>query len=343
MAHTAVAPQRGTFFPRIRPEDLLAVDHPVRLWPPHDQIRLNPVVRGIVFAVLFLALTIAIAPVVGMVVGGLFSSHPRFYDIATAFAQLPVILAAVGAYAALAVIWEQRRLVELTPRRMAQGLGVGLILGAATISAAVAVLAVSHGYHVTGINHDYWMWGDLMTLGFTAAIVEEITFRGVLFRLLEEWVGTWGAIIGSAISFGLIHTGNPLGTWTGAIGIAMEAGLLLGALYALTRSLWTVMGLHFAWNMMLGPVFGLVVSGTSSRGHGWLDSTVTGPTWMTGGVFGIEASWITITLATLLGIATMVVLARSHQVVQPSWIRHRTLRQRTTDQPTDDEPHICEE
>lgn len=48
------------------------------------------------------------------------------------------------------------------------------------------------------------------------------------------------------LAFGVAHLTNPHATWQGALGIALEAGLLFAALYAFTRSLWVVIGAHYA-------------------------------------------------------------------------------------------------
>jgi hypothetical protein len=41
--------------------------------------------------------------------------------------------------------------------------------------------------------------------------------------------------------------------------------------------LWLPIGIHFAWNSLLGPVLGLTVSGTDQLGVGWRVFQVEGP------------------------------------------------------------------
>ena len=61
--------------------------------------------------------------------------------------------------------------------------------------------------------------------------------------------------------FGALHLGNPDATAFGAFAIAVEAGVLLGALYVWTGRLWLSIGMHATWNFFQGYVFGATVSG----------------------------------------------------------------------------------
>jgi hypothetical protein len=110
--------------------------------------------------------------------------------------------------------------------------------------------------------------------------------------------------------------------WAGAA-IAIEAGILFGLLYLVTRSLWVCMGLHAAWNFMQGTVYGIPVSGTPA--DGWLVSTRSGPDWLSGGVFGAEASVIALSLCSLASAALMVVALRRGLIAPPSWRRRSPL------------------
>ena len=70
----------------------------------------------------------------------------------------------------------------------------------------------------------------------------------------------------TSVLFGLAHIMNPNATWFSSFAIAVEAGLLLGGAYMLTRSLWLPMGLHAAWNFTQGEIFDVPVSGIDEHG-----------------------------------------------------------------------------
>ena len=245
---------------------------------------------------------------------------------------LAELAGAVIAYAVLVYYMEARnRAYEIEARRLL-GLLKGILLGAVLVSLCIGVIAVLGSYSVTGINWGYSPWIDLLAIGVVAAVSEEVLFRGVLFRLAEEGLGTWGAVIVSALVFGGMHIYNPDATWWGAVAIAVEAGILFAAVYTVTRSLWWCIGLHFAWNVVEGPVFGSIVSGSGAQ-DSWLVASWTGPDLLTGGTFGLEASIVPVVLLGILGIALLVYASRKHLLVSPIWVRRSRLKQTITDQP----------
>jgi len=152
-----------------------------------------------------------------------------------------------------------------------------------------------------------------------AAFIEELVFRGVLFRILEESLGSWLALGLSALVFGVLHAFNHGATWVSTLAIALEAGVLLAAVYMFSRRLWTCIGLHCAWNFAEGGVFGAQVSG--SKASGLLASRFRGPDILTGGDFGPEASVVAVLICLAAGVAFVQLARRRGYVVRPFWRR----------------------
>jgi membrane protease YdiL (CAAX protease family) len=228
-------------------------------------------------------------------------------------------LVPLAAYLILVKLIERRALTELAPRSLLpQGL-LGVLLGLVLFSAVVAVLWLAGSYHVTSIRPDAPWFGALLVVGLGAGIGEEIMFRGVLFRIVEEGLGTWWALAISALLFGAIHIANPGATLWSSAAIAIEAGLLFGLLYHVTRSLPICMGVHAAWNFAQGTIYGIPVSGSTAKG--WLVSRRSGPDWLSGGVFGAEASVVALTLCTLCSLGLLAVALRRGSIVPPCWRR----------------------
>ncbi|HYI42983.1 MAG TPA: CPBP family intramembrane glutamic endopeptidase [Sphingomicrobium sp.] len=124
------------------------------------------------------------------------------------------------------------------------------------------------------------------------AIAEELLFRGFLFQRLLSAIGIWPAQLAIAGLFLLTHLHNPGmsgGTaFLAGINIFM-ASMLFGFAYVRTQSLAMPIGLHWMANAVQGPLLGLGVSGNSGTGvlH---PSFLSDAAWLTGGVFGLEAS-----------------------------------------------------
>ncbi len=76
-----------------------------------------------------------------------------------------------------------------------------------------------------------------------APVIEELIFRGVLFRWLQARVGTGAGVFLSALIFSIVHW-NLL-----ALLPVFVLGLLLALLFHRTGSLWAAMSLHASFNL----------------------------------------------------------------------------------------------
>jgi len=239
------------------------------------------------------------------------TASPLLLSLATLSLQL---LPALLAYLVLVKLIEQRRVLELSPATVPTLGAGGLVAGAVLFSIVVGILWLLGVYHVTGTNPNVEWLPQLLVAGIGAGIGEEVIARGVIFRIVEEGSGTWIAVVTSALFFGGAHIFNPGATLWSSAAIAVEAGVMLALLYNVTRSLWACIGLHAGWNIMQGTVYGIPVSGGAA--DGWLVSNRTGPAWLSGGVFGAEASVVALVVCSLLT-ATLVVMALRRGSIVP--------------------------
>ncbi len=123
---------------------------------------------------------------------------------------------------------------------------------------------------------------------FTCAVFEEIITRGYVFYLLYEAGGAMTAVLGSSVIFSLAHLIKHAQTPALFTVNAFFFGLLTAACRYYTGALWLPIGLHFGWNVAAGPIFGLPYSGKSYE-RGVVVSEVTGPEWVTGGLYSLDA------------------------------------------------------
>lgn len=213
-------------------------------------------------------------------------------------------LVALAVYVLLVRCVEKRAATELSIRAVPRELTLGLLLGMLMFCAVMAILAGSGLYEVSvkGFEPAWKAAGAAIEAG----IVEELLVRGIILRLLWRAFGPGVAFAGSAVLFGAGHLPNNGASLFAAICIAIEAGVMLGAFYALTGRLWVSIGIHAAWNFTQGYVFGAAVSG-GSLGASLATSTVVKghPDWLTGDAFGPEASLAALTICGTVGIAAM--------------------------------------
>ena len=204
-------------------------------------------------------------------------------------------------------------------RKSGKNLGLGLLAGFAIMALAVGVAAALGVYRITGPGDTSTLVLELIGTAIVPGFMEELFFRGILFRWLEEFGGSWLALLLTSALFGAAHLGNPNATAFSAFCIAVEAGVLLGAAYMLTRSLWLPMGLHAAWNFTQGEVFDVPVSGLDE--HGLVTAQMSGPPLLSGGNFGLEGSIIGLTIATAAGLWLVWLAVKQGKIVRPIWSR----------------------
>ncbi|MEU8273135.1 CPBP family intramembrane glutamic endopeptidase [Microbispora bryophytorum] len=240
--------------------------------------------------------------------GGAITGAVRGNAFLTLVIGVATAVLAVLVYARV-VRWSERRApVEVARKGAVPAVGRGMLIGAGMFAAVIVNIAFIGGYRVDGLGS---VTGAVGLLGFmaAAAVTEELLFRGVLFRIVEEWTGTWIALTLTGLLFGLMHLTNQHANLWGAIAIAIEAGGMLAAAYAATRTLWLPIGLHFGWNFAAAGVFGTEVSGNGAQ-EGLLNGVTSGPALLTGGDFGPEASPYAVLFGALL---TIVFLWLAHR------------------------------
>ncbi|OYY67534.1 CPBP family intramembrane glutamic endopeptidase [Sphingomonas sp. 28-63-12] len=222
------------------------------------------------------------------------------------------------AYIGFGRLVEHRRMTDLALKGALVELLIGLAIGTVLFCAVVGVIALLGGYRVVGTQPADVLY-PIIGLSIVSGVTEEIMLRGLFFRIIEGWLGSWVALVLSAALFGALHLGNPNATLVAGGAIAIEAGVMLAAIYMVTRRLWAAIGLHAAWNFTQGGIFGIPVSGTDVQGV--LVPRISGPILLTGGDFGAEASLPAMLICTAFGIALLVIASRRGQVIKPYWAR----------------------
>ncbi|MFF4174067.1 CPBP family intramembrane glutamic endopeptidase [Streptomyces sp. NPDC001744] len=235
---------------------------------------------------------------------------------ATGPGPVPVL----GAVAAVAVYWLVMRRVarRSTPEIARSGagrealLGGGIGLGFVLVSALLITAFGGYSFSWAGDGLLPVLWSAVVVQA-GAAVTEELLFRGLALQALERLWGSRAALVVTSLFFGVAHLGAPgASAWSG-LAIALEAGVLLGAAFLWRRSIWFVVGLHFAWNTT-EQLLGIPVSGHAPEGLFTVD--VHGSALLTGGGFGLEASIVPVLTGVALAVP-MLILAHRKGGIKP--------------------------
>ena len=192
-----------------------------------------------------------------------------------------------------------------------RALAVGLALGSLCILVPSAGLLLAHDLTlVTGLQgrHDWLVLASGGALLFLPqSLVEELLSRGYIFAALRDWVGEMGALAFTSVGFGLLHMGNP-GATAQSVSVVVLAGIFLGAILVVTRSLYAAWMAHFAWNWSMADLLHAPVSGVRFPYSAYrVDDS--GPDWLTGGSWGPEGG-VAAAVGMIAGIALLIAWRR---------------------------------
>jgi uncharacterized protein len=172
-------------------------------------------------------------------------------------------------------------------REAAMGIAVGW---GAVVACVLPMMLIGGIAVVVSIDHSSWIWllGDAAFFALLA-LGEEVAFRGYGFQRFEAVVGSSAAAFGFAVFYAILHALLP-GTNNVSITLSVIYSFLLTTAYLRTRALWVSWGINFAWKTSQALIFGLSVSGVTSHSS-IIEGNPMGPFWLTGGGFGLDASW----------------------------------------------------
>jgi membrane protease YdiL (CAAX protease family) len=171
----------------------------------------------------------------------------------------------------------------------------GALWGFAMLSAILLVLRVSGHFQIDSValaGRVVWRyalgWGAVF---LAVAVHEEFAFRGYWLFAIARFRGFWRAALFTSLIFGAAHILNP---GENALGIlqVVEIGLLFCLMIRRTGTLWFALGFHAAWDWAETFFYGTPDSGLLGVGR-YLNTSVQGPKWLTGGSAGPEGSVVT--------------------------------------------------
>jgi membrane protease YdiL (CAAX protease family) len=225
--------------------------------------------------------------------------------------------AVIAAYIYFFRKYEKRDVTEFSSKEITKFVVIGTIIGALLQSLTILVIMINGGFEIVSVNPISNMIIPF-TVAFSVAIFEEILIRGIIFRIVEEKLGSYISLFITAIIFGALHLANPNSTLMSGICVGIEAGFLMGAAYIYARNLWFPIAIHFAWNFMQSGIFGAVTSG-NDKTSSLITTTITGSPLFTGGEFGPEATIQAIIFCSLASIVLLIL--SGDKIIRPYWVK----------------------
>jgi membrane protease YdiL (CAAX protease family) len=212
--------------------------------------------------------------------------------------ELPI--KALAAFCVLLATWivsrmEQRPLADYgIPPRQAFGwkFWEGSVWGFAMLSTILLVLWVSGHFRIdsvalAGVAIFRWAFGWAITF-LAVSWNEEFVFRGYWLFTMARRMRFWRAALLLSIVFGAAHLGNHGENVLGILQV-IATGLLFCFMIRRTGTLWFAVGFHAAWDWAETFFYGTPDSGRLGVGR-FLNTSVRGPSWLTGGSAGPEGS-----------------------------------------------------
>jgi membrane protease YdiL (CAAX protease family) len=226
---------------------------------------------------------------------------------------------ALLSYILLFRFYEKRKIKELGLPGFLKNALIGFLTGFVLQSLIVLVIYLTGDYSIKHINPLSFLL-PAFSVALTAGFVAEILIRGIIFRLTEEKLGTITALIMSALLFAVIHSKSEGATILSVITTAIQAGILLSAVYVSTQNLWFPIFLHFAWDFAEPGIYGAINPGISID-KSLLTIQISGSQLLTGGQLGPQNSIQSMLFCLSASILFLWLAKRKHNFIKPDWKR----------------------
>ena len=218
-----------------------------------------------------------------------------------------IIMQNIGLIAGSFIVWkifEKKKIRFMGLINIKEGykdLGVGLALGAVTISIVAIVLLLIGSVKLVNPITSPRFTSDLlsgMAIFIAVGFGEEIFGRGYCMSVLKQTRNKWIVLIVSSIIFAAMHLGND------AIGVIPLINLFLiggafGYMFMKSSNIWMPIGFHITWNYFQGYIWGFEVSGNKVNGMYQIETVK--DSILNGGAFGAEGGLV-VTFITILTI-----------------------------------------
>ena len=265
--------------------------------------------------ILMFALMNVVSIFVGIILGIVVSTKGDIVELSAIensplFFSIAIILQNLALIASSMIIWkafEKKRITFMGLTNLKEGykeLGVGLLLGAVTITiVGVVLLLIGEVRLVNSLskpNISYELFSGLIAF-IAVGFGEEIFGRAYCMSVLKQARNKYIILGVSAVIFAAMHLGNSGISLLALINLFL-VGILFGYMFMKSGNVWMPIGFHITWNYFQGYVLGFQVSGNDVMGIYQLDNI--GNSFFNGGTFGPEGGII----VTVILIITFIIV-----------------------------------
>ena len=192
----------------------------------------------------------------------------------------------------------------------------GAAWGFATLSTILLVLHLLGHFQVDSMaltgSSVAWCAFEWAVTFLAVSLSEEFAFRGYWLFSFSRRLRFWPAALFISVVFGGAHLANQGENALGIVQVVVT-GLFLSLTVRRTGTLWFAVGFHAAWDWAETFFYGTPDSGLLGAGR-FLNSSVHGPDWLTGGEAGPEGSIIALFV---LFLCALLIHIRFPNVIYP--------------------------
>ncbi|WP_281846499.1 CPBP family intramembrane glutamic endopeptidase [Olleya namhaensis] len=245
-----------------------------------------------------------------------FISKPIFQNLITSKQIADTIINYISVavllctYYYLFQLYEKRKISELSKKNLLTELLGGFTLGFSILSLVILVLYLFDFYQVISFSGFSYFLAPFSFL-VIAALMEEIFFRAILYRILENWIGTYITLFVISILFELPHIFNDNVTILSVV-LGLLFGFVHGIMFTYTKRIWLPFAFHLGWNFAQ-PFYGSNLSGIDDVGT-ILNADFNGPDLITGSAYGIEDSILSIGFLLVICIFFLFLSIRGNKI-----------------------------
>lgn len=208
--------------------------------------------------------------------------------------------------------YEKREITELSGKNFAKELFGGFVFGFSILSVVILILYILGFYTIINISGLSYLLAPFSGL-VVAALLEEVFFRLIIYRILEEWIGTYLALLLIAVLFMIPHLANDHVSMLSVL-LLLIFGFTHGIMYTYTKRLWLPFAFHLGWNFAQ-PFYGSNLSGIEDKGA-IMEAKFEGPELLIGSKFGIEDSLFSITFLLVIGVVFLHFSQKKDRIVK---------------------------